>query len=38
MTLLSVPSFYQTVANGMLLLIAVGLDQRRRGVGREEMS
>jgi ribose/xylose/arabinose/galactoside ABC-type transport system permease subunit len=38
MTLLSVPSFYQTVANGMLLLIAVGLDQRRRGIGREEMS
>ena len=38
MTLMSVPSFYQTVANGVLLLVAVGIDQYRRGVGREEMS
>ncbi len=38
MTLLSVPSFYQTVANGLLLLIAVGVDQYRRGAGREEVA
>lgn len=38
MTLLSVPSFYQTVANGMLLLLAVGIDQYRRGGGREEVA
>ena len=33
MTLLSVPSYYQTVASGALLLIAVGIDQVRRGKG-----
>lgn len=38
MTLLSVPSYYQTVANGTLLLIAVGIDQLRRGTGREEVA
>ena len=38
MTLLSVPSYYQTVANGILLLIAVGIDQLRRGTGREEVA
>lgn len=31
MTLLSVPSYYQTVASGALLLIAVAIDQFRRG-------
>jgi ribose transport system permease protein len=38
MTLLSVPSYYQTVANGILLLIAVGIDQLRCGAGREEVA
>jgi ribose transport system permease protein len=38
MTLLSVPSFYQTVANGLLLLLAVGIDQYRRGGSREEVA
>ncbi len=38
MTLLSVPSFYQTVAYGILLLTAVGIDQWRRGTGREELA
>jgi ribose/xylose/arabinose/galactoside ABC-type transport system permease subunit len=33
MTLLSVPSFYQTVASGLLLLVAVAIDQLRRGGG-----
>jgi ribose/xylose/arabinose/galactoside ABC-type transport system permease subunit len=33
MTLLSVPSFYQTVASGVLLLVAVAIDQLRRGGG-----
>jgi ribose/xylose/arabinose/galactoside ABC-type transport system permease subunit len=33
-----VPSYYQTVANGILLLIAVGIDQLRRGAGREEVA
>ncbi len=31
MTLLAVPSFYQIAANGLLLLVAVWLDQLRRG-------
>ena len=31
MTLLSVSSYYQTIANGVLLLTAVALDQFRRG-------
>jgi ribose transport system permease protein len=33
MTLLSVPSYYQTIAGGALLVLAVALDQFRRGVG-----
>ena len=32
MTLLGVSSYYQMVANGVLLLIAVALDQLKRGV------
>ncbi|MCG2622960.1 ABC transporter permease [Arthrobacter sp. I2-34] len=33
MTLLAVPSYYQTVAGGVLLLVAVAIDQARRGAG-----
>jgi len=33
MTLLSVPSYYQTIAGGALLVLAVALDQARRGTG-----
>ncbi|WP_341996710.1 ABC transporter permease [Microbacterium sp. LWH7-1.2] len=33
MTLLSVPSYYQTIANGALLLVAVAIDQFRTKAG-----
>lgn len=35
MTLLNVPSYYQTVASGALLLLAVAFDQLRRGTRYE---
>jgi ribose/xylose/arabinose/galactoside ABC-type transport system permease subunit len=35
MTLLSVKTFYQMIANGLLLLVAVTFDQYRRGTGED---
>jgi D-xylose transport system permease protein len=34
MSLMNVPSFYQEVSKGVILLLAVALDMRARGVRR----